>query len=126
MLYQQFLIQIFHPLYTAEPPTLTLWLDPASVMKAGVPYQVECSSPVTHSNTEIEMWLNVGGNRHHQISQIIGNEDTKSAHVYAMSMVMFNKTDNQKEISCGAKWRNKTYTSESKKINVLCKYSITL
>ena len=106
----------------SEPSNLTLLLELPNVTKAGVAYQVECWSSVTGNITELAMWLNVGG-KHHQLLTNTSNEDTKSTYVYAMSLITFNKTDNQKEVSCGAKWRNKTYTSDSKKINILCKYS---
>ena len=103
-------------------PTVQLSIDDKDI-KANVPHLVGCWS----FNTEVVpsmMFLTINGKQHDQNLQSQINEDNKTYDVYSWSNVTFTKTENRKEISCGARWRNKDFTSESETIIVSCKHDI--
>jgi len=114
---------LFSCFFNSDQPTL--WLHPMSVIKADVPHQVECRSPTLHPTNDLSMWLTVDRKHLPQSLNITPDPVSDKLYYNARFMVTFDKTDNQKNISCSVKWRNKTYSSEYEKIDVFCKYEIS-
>ena len=88
-------------------------------IEADVPHQGECRSPITEDIRGMTIWLNIDGIQHPQALESQLNDD-KTYNVF--TKITFNKTVNQKYVSCGVKWWNKTYTSVPKKVNLLCEF----
>lgn len=103
-----------------ETPDVQLLLDNGNNIKAV--HTVECRVPSNEAIKDMTMWINVNGKHLPQLLKNTINPDNKTINVFTKANFTFKKTDNQREVSCGVKWRNKVYTSDTLPINVLCKF----
>ena len=106
--------------FLSESPIIELLLGEMTGIEAGIPHMIECQI-LTKDTQDIELWINVNGRQLPQSMISEPNVENTTYYINNESIIIFDRSDHQKEVFCGVSWRNKVYTSEVKKVNVSCK-----
>ena len=104
-------------------PAITLVDQPEHLYQHEV-LEVDCRVETVKPADDMNMWVTTNGVR--QNSQMYSklNSDGKTHFVWTTSFLNITTADVGADLVCVCSWRGKNYTSESKILDVWCKYLI--